>query len=47
VGIAFIPLVGIPVRFLLSGAPALPIYAGAFVAGLLVGALPWPGRRVG
>lgn len=39
VGLAFVPLLGIPVRFLLADAPALAIYAGAFAVGLLLGAL--------
>lgn len=42
-GLAFLPLVGIPLRFMFSGTPALLSYGGAFLAGALVGMIAWSG----
>ncbi|MEX2542324.1 MAG: hypothetical protein WD314_10975 [Trueperaceae bacterium] len=39
VGLAFVPLIGIPIRFMLPETPALLSYSGALALGLLTGAL--------
>lgn len=36
-GLAFIPLIGIPARFMFQGLPPLVTYGGGFVLGVLLG----------
>lgn len=43
IGLAFVPLIGIPLRFMLPDLPALLSFSAAFAAGLLLGGLL--GRR--
>lgn len=46
-GLAFLPLIGIPLRFAFLDVPAPLIYAGSLALGLLVGALGawWRARK--
>lgn len=49
VGLVFIPLIGIPLRFMYQGLPPVLLYAGAFLLGVTAGLLvaATRGRRRG